>query len=71
MASVAEFKRGVVFSIFIYLFLSTILLLITQLNRLMNNMGWGIVILHLGFMIWFGYYLFYLGKIELQTGIVK
>jgi hypothetical protein len=54
---VAEFKRGVVYSIFIYLLLSTILLLITQLKGLMNNMGWGIVILHLAFMIWFGYYL--------------
>jgi hypothetical protein len=52
-----EFKSGVVYSVFIYLFLSSILLLITQLNGLMNNMGWGIVILHLAFMIWFGYYL--------------
>jgi hypothetical protein len=56
-SSVTEFKRGVVYSIFIYLLLSTILLLITQLNGLMNNMGWSIVILHLAFMIWFGYYL--------------
>jgi hypothetical protein len=52
-----EFKRGVVYSIFIYLLLSTILLLITQLKGLMNNMGWGIVFVHLVFMIWFGYYL--------------
>jgi hypothetical protein len=56
-SSGTEFKRGVVYSIFIYLLLSTILLLITQLNGLMNNMGWGIVILHFAFMIWFGYYL--------------
>jgi hypothetical protein len=56
-SSGTEFKRGVVYSIFIYLLLSTILLLITQLKGLMNNMGWGIVILHLVFMIWFGYYL--------------
>jgi len=52
-----EFKRGVVYSAFIYLLLSTILLLITQLNGLMNSMGWSIVILHFVFMIWFGYYL--------------
>jgi hypothetical protein len=52
-----EFKKGVVYSIFVYLFLSTILLLITQLKGLMNNMGWGIVILHFAFMLWFGYYL--------------
>jgi hypothetical protein len=53
-----EFKRGVAYSLFTYLLLSTILLFITQLNGLMNGMGWGIVILHLVFMIWFGYYLF-------------
>jgi hypothetical protein len=57
-----EFKRGVVYSIFIYLLLSTILLLITQINGLMNSMGWGIVILHFAFMIWFGYYLIKPGK---------
>jgi hypothetical protein len=56
-SSGTEFKRGVVYSSFIYLLLSTILLLITQLKGLMNNMGWGIVILHLSFMIWFGYFL--------------
>jgi hypothetical protein len=60
----AEFKRGVVYSVFIYLLLSTILLLVTQLNGLMNAMGWGIVILHLAFMIWFGYYLINPKKIE-------
>ena len=52
-----EFKRGVVYCIFIYLLASTIILLITQLKDLMNAMGWSIVILHLGFMLWFGYYL--------------
>ena len=53
----SEFKRGLVYSVFIYLFASTIILLITQLKGLMNAMGWSIVILHLLFMIWFGYYL--------------
>jgi hypothetical protein len=52
-----EFKRGVIYCIFIYLLASTIILLITQLKDLMNAMGWSIVILHLGFMLWFGYYL--------------
>ena len=52
----SEFKTGVVYSVLVYLFLSTILLLITQLNGLMNTMGWGIVILHLTFLIWFAYY---------------
>jgi hypothetical protein len=56
-SSGTEFKRGVIYSAFVYLLLSTVLLLITQLKGLMNVMGWGIVILHLAFMIWFGYYL--------------
>jgi Ca2+/Na+ antiporter len=59
-----EFKRGVVFSIFIYLLLSTTILLITQIKGLMNSMGWGIVILHLLFMLWFGYFLIKQGKGE-------
>ena len=63
-SSGTEFKRGVVYSVFVYLLLSTILLLITQLKGLMNAMGWGIVILHLTFMIWFGYYLINQRKIE-------
>jgi hypothetical protein len=53
----SEFKRGVVYCIFIYLLASTIILLITQIKGLMNAMGWSIVILHLVFMLWFGYYL--------------
>jgi hypothetical protein len=52
-----EFRRGVIYCIFTYLLLSTILLLITQLKGLMNPLGWGIVILHFVFMLWFGYYL--------------
>ena len=52
-----EFRRGVVYCIFTYLLLSTILLLITQLKGLMNPMGWGIVMIHFIFMVWFGYFL--------------
>jgi hypothetical protein len=63
-SSGTEFKRGAIYSVFIYLLLSTVLLLVTQLNGLMNAMGWGIVILHLAFMIWFGYYLINQRKIE-------
>jgi hypothetical protein len=63
-SSSTEFKTGVAYSVFIYLLLSTGLLLITQINGLMNVMGWGIVILHMAFMIWFGYYLVNQRKIE-------
>ena len=58
----SEFKRGVVYCIFTYLLVSTIILLITQLKGLMNPMGWGIVILHFVFMLWFGYYLINQGR---------
>ena len=53
----SEFKRGVVYCIFTYLLASTIILLITQIRGLMNAMGWSIIILHLVFLLWFGYYL--------------
>ncbi len=53
----SEFKRGVVYCIFTYLLASTIILLITQIKGLMNAMGWSVVILHLVFLLWFGYYL--------------
>jgi hypothetical protein len=59
-----EFRRGVVYCIFTYLLLSTIILLITQLKGLMNSMGWSIVIIHFVFMVWFGYYLINHGKMD-------
>jgi hypothetical protein len=59
-----EFKKGVIYSVSVYLLLSTGLLLITQLKGLMNVMGWGIVFLHFVFLLWFGYYLVNRGKIE-------
>lgn len=60
----SEFKRGVVYCIFIYLLASTIILLITQIKGLMNAMGWSVVILHLVFLLWFGYYLINQGKVD-------
>ena len=59
-----EFRRGVVYCVFTYLLLSTILLLVTQLKGLMNSMGWSIVILHFVFMLWFSYYLMNQGKMD-------
>ncbi len=60
----SEFKRGAVYCIFTYLLASTIILLITQIKGLMNAMGWSVVILHLVFLLWFGYYLINLGKMD-------
>lgn len=52
-----EFRRAVTYCAFTYLLLSTIILLITQLKGLMNPLGWGIVMIHFAFMVWFGYYI--------------
>jgi len=60
----SEFKRGVVYCIFTYLLASTIILLINQIKGLMNAMGWSVVILHLVFLLWFGYYIINQGKMD-------
>jgi hypothetical protein len=52
-----EFRKAVVDSLFIYYLVSTILLLITQLNGQMNSMGWSIVGLHILLTLWFGYFI--------------
>ena len=59
-----EFRRAVVYCAFTYLILSTILLLISQLKGLMNQLGWGIVMIHFVFMVWFGYYLINQSKMD-------
>jgi hypothetical protein len=61
-SATTEFKRGAVYLLFTYMFGSTIILLITELKGLMNSMGWSIIILHLVFLIWAGYYLVNPGK---------
>jgi hypothetical protein len=53
-----EFKKSVINSMFVYYIVSTILLIITQLNGQMNSMGWSIVVLHIIFTVWFGRFLF-------------
>jgi hypothetical protein len=52
-----EFKAGAVYSIFTYFLASTIVILIAQIKGLMNSMGWSIVVLHIAFSLWSGYYL--------------
>jgi hypothetical protein len=52
------FRTGVAFSMFVYYAISTILLLISQLNSQMNSLGWSIVILHMVFTLCFLYFLF-------------
>ena len=59
-----EFRRAVVYCAFTYLLLSTIILLITQIKGLMNPLGWGIVMIHFIFMVWFAYYMINPSKMD-------
>ena len=52
-----EFKKGVVWSLFTFYLVSTIILLISQLAGLMNGLGWIVVGIHLILLVWFGYFL--------------
>ena len=53
-----ELKEAKLASMFIYWLLSTLLLLLTQLSGIFNIMGWGVVVLHFGFLIAYGTALF-------------
>jgi len=52
----SEFKKGVIYSMFAYFFVSTVLLVIAQLAGQMNALGWSVVGIHLVFLAWFGYF---------------
>ena len=47
-------KRGVVYSLFAYYLISTVLLLQTEFAGLMNVLGWIVISIHLILLIWFG-----------------
>ena len=52
-----EFKKGVVYSLFAFYLLSTIILVMTQLAGLMNGLGWIVIGIHAILLVWFGYFL--------------
>jgi len=68
-SSNSGFRRAVVYSAGIYLFVSTIFLLKNQIEGLMNSLGWSIVLLHFVFLLWFGYYAITLKEHPLRTSI--
>jgi hypothetical protein len=49
-------KRGVVYSLFAFYLVSTIILLLTEFAGLMNALGWIVICIHLTLLIWFGYF---------------
>ena len=53
----SEFKKGVVYSMFAYFLVSTVLLVIAQLDGQMNALGWSVVGIHLVLLVWFGYFI--------------
>lgn len=54
----ADLKKAAARSMFVYWLASTALLVITQLNGLVNPMGWSTIILHGAFLIWTGIFAF-------------
>ena len=52
-----EFKKGVVYSLFAYYLVSTVLLVIAEAAGQMNVLGWSVVGIHLILLLWFGYFL--------------
>ena len=51
-------KTGVVYSLFAFYLVSTIILLLTEFAGLMNVLGWIVISIHLILLIWFGYFVF-------------
>ena len=49
-------KRGVIYSLFVFYLVTTIILLLTEFAGLMNALGWIVVSIHLILLIWFGYF---------------
>jgi len=52
-----DFRIGVVYSLFAFYLLSTIILIFTQLAGLMNGLGWIVISIHVVLLVWFGYFL--------------
>ncbi len=52
-----EFKKGVVYSLFAYFLVSTVVLVVIQLAGLMNALGWGLIGIHAALSVWFGYFI--------------
>ena len=54
----ADLQKAAIRSLFIYWMLSSIFLIIAQLGGLFNSMGWSTIVLHVGFLIWYGTFAF-------------
>jgi len=52
-----EFRQAVIYSLFAYFLISTVVLVAAQLAGLINALGWIVVTIHVVFAFWFGYFL--------------
>jgi hypothetical protein len=53
-----DLQMATIRSLFVYWLLSTIFMVIAQLGGLFNPMGWSTIVMHLGFLVWYGVYAF-------------
>jgi hypothetical protein len=53
-----DFQKGTIRSLFVYWLVSTVFMIIAQLGGLFNPMGWSTIVMHLGFLIWYGTFAF-------------
>lgn len=53
-----DLQKAAIRSFFLYYLLSTIFIILGQLTGLFNIMGWSMVVMHTGFLIWYSVYAF-------------
>ncbi len=53
-----DLQKATVRSLFLYYIISTIFIVLGQLAGLFNIMGWSMVVMHAGFLIWYGTFAF-------------
>ncbi len=54
----ADLQKATIRSLFIYWLVSSVFLIMSQLGGLFNSMGWSTILLHVGFLIWYGAFAF-------------
>jgi len=53
-----DLKTATVRSLFLYWLASSVFLIMAQLSGIFNAMGWATVVMHVGFLIWYGTFAF-------------
>jgi len=53
-----DLQKATIRSLFLYWLLSSVFLIISQLAGLFNAMGWSTILMHVGFLVWYGTFVF-------------